>query len=160
MLAKVYSGVVTCVHWFMNLCWIVSWQRTCIQLKNSVFEFCNFLPNIQEMSVVKVMGHTNKILTVVADGLVTKSCCVPGKNTGAGGHFLIQGIVLTQGWNPGFLNCRQILYWLSQKEHTCKSGVMSLFCIRCSDSPCGRALLTSSVQQEWTSSFYHLNILC
>ena len=24
----------------------------------------------------------------------------PGKNTGAGCHFLVQGIFLTQGWNP------------------------------------------------------------
>ena len=135
-------------------------QRIGIQLKNSVFEFWNFLPNIQEMSVVKVMGHTNKILTVVVDGLVTKSCCVLGKNTGVGGHFVLQGIFLTQGWNPGFLHCRQILYPLSQKEHTYKPGVMSLFCIRCSDSPCGRALLTRSIQQEWTFSFHHLRILC
>ena len=25
---------------------------------------------------------------------------LPGKNTGAGCHFLLQGIFLTQGWNP------------------------------------------------------------
>ena len=27
----------------------------------------------------------------------------PGKNTGAGCHFLLQGIFLTQGWNPHLL---------------------------------------------------------
>ena len=28
----------------------------------------------------------------------------PGKNTGVGCHFLLQGIFLTQGWNPGLLH--------------------------------------------------------
>ena len=37
----------------------------------------------------------------------------PGKNTGVGCHFLLQGIFLTQGSNPGLLHCRQILYHLS-----------------------------------------------
>ena len=36
-----------------------------------------------------------------------------GKNTGVGCHFLLQGIFLTQGSNPGLLHCRQILYHLS-----------------------------------------------
>ena len=31
----------------------------------------------------------------------------PGKNTGVGGHFLLQDIFLTQGSNPGILHCRQ-----------------------------------------------------
>ena len=33
-----------------------------------------------------------------------------GKNTGVGCHFLLQGIFLTQGSNPGPLHCRRILY--------------------------------------------------
>ncbi|KAB0348099.1 hypothetical protein FD754_012956, partial [Muntiacus muntjak] len=32
------------------------------------------------------------------------------KNTGVGCHFLLQGICLTQGSNPGLLHCRQIVY--------------------------------------------------
>ena len=34
---------------------------------------------------------------------------LPGKNTGVGCHFLLQGIFLTQGSNPGLLNRRQTL---------------------------------------------------
>ena len=34
----------------------------------------------------------------------------PGKNTGMGSRFLLQGIFLTQGWNPGLPHGRQILY--------------------------------------------------
>ena len=37
----------------------------------------------------------------------------PGKNTGGGCHFLLQGIFPTQGSNLGLLHCRWILYWLS-----------------------------------------------
>ena len=39
----------------------------------------------------------------------------PGKNTGVGFHFLLQGIFPTQGSNPGLLHCRQILYCLSHQ---------------------------------------------
>ena len=37
----------------------------------------------------------------------------PGQNTGVGSHFLLQGIFLTQGSNPGLQHCRWILYQLS-----------------------------------------------
>ena len=43
----------------------------------------------------------------------------PGKNTGVGCHFLLQGIFLTQGSNPGLLHCRKILYQLSQCPTLC-----------------------------------------
>ena len=33
----------------------------------------------------------------------------PGKDTGVGCHFLLQGIFLTQGQNPGLLHCRHSL---------------------------------------------------
>ena len=45
----------------------------------------------------------------------------PGKSTGVGCCFLLQGIFLSQGSNPGFLHCGQILYCLShQSEHGCR----------------------------------------
>ena len=39
----------------------------------------------------------------------------PGKNTGVGCHFLLQGIFPTQGSNPGLLHCRQVPYHLSHQ---------------------------------------------
>ena len=39
----------------------------------------------------------------------------PGKNTGVGCHFLLQGIFPTQGSNPGLLHCKQMLYPLSHQ---------------------------------------------
>ena len=38
-----------------------------------------------------------------------------GQNTGVGSLSLFQGIFPTQGSNPGFPHCRQILYQLSHK---------------------------------------------
>ena len=47
----------------------------------------------------------------------TKLLCpwdFPGKDTGVVCHFLLQGLFLTQeGSSPGFLHCREFLYWLS-----------------------------------------------
>ena len=39
----------------------------------------------------------------------------PGQNTGVGSYSLLQGIIPTQGLNPGFLHCRQIFYPLSHQ---------------------------------------------
>ena len=40
---------------------------------------------------------------------VALSMGFPGKSTGVGCHFLLQGIFLTQGSNSGLLHCRQTL---------------------------------------------------
>ena len=40
----------------------------------------------------------------------------PGKNTGVGGHALLQGIFPTQGSDPGLLHRRRLLYHLSHQE--------------------------------------------
>ena len=39
----------------------------------------------------------------------------PGQNTGEGSLSLLQGIFLTQGWNPGLPPCLRTLYQLSHK---------------------------------------------
>ena len=59
----------------------------------------------------------------------------PGKNTGVGCHALLQGIVQTQGLNPGPLHCTKILYCLSHQEspRACKlpevTIILSHFCL-------------------------------
>ena len=40
----------------------------------------------------------------------------PGKDTGVGGHALLQEIFQTQGLNPGLLHSRQILYHGATRE--------------------------------------------
>ena len=49
----------------------------------------------------------------------------PGKNTGVGCHFLLQGIFLTQGSNLGLLHCRQILYHLSHCSYFAHHTLLS-----------------------------------
>ena len=65
----------------------------------------------------------------------------PGKDTGMGHHFLLQGIFPTQGSNVGLLHCRQILYQLSYKGSPANrisqsvQLVQSLNCVRLFATP-------------------------
>ena len=47
----------------------------------------------------------------------------PGKNTGMGCHFLLQGILPTQGSNPGLPHCRKMLYHLSHQGSPGGKGI-------------------------------------
>ena len=61
----------------------------------------------------------------------------PGKSTGVGCHFLLQGIFLTRGSNPGLPHCRQRLYlWatreallfaLNESNHTCDGMILIIY---------------------------------
>ena len=50
----------------------------------------------------------------------------PGKSTGVGCHFLLQGIFLTQRSNLGLPHCRQIFYHLSH-QRSLKNGLNDQF---------------------------------
>ena len=50
----------------------------------------------------------------------------PGKNTEVGCHFLLQGIFLAQGLNPGLLHCRQFPYDLSYREIPCTQCIFKI----------------------------------
>ena len=58
----------------------------------------------------------------------------PGKNTGAGCHFLLQGIFPTHGPNLGLLHCRQNLYCLSHWGSPCSNRVVINWHVPCSKS--------------------------
>ena len=56
----------------------------------------------------------------------------PGKDTGVGCHFSLQGIFPTQGSTPGLLHCRQTLYCLShQGSFVVKASVFLVVMHRC-----------------------------
>ena len=73
-------------------------------------------------SLLKCGYNTNESIShsVVSDSATpwTIACQAPlcmdslGKNTGVGNLSLLQGIFPTQGSNPGFLHCNQIIYCL------------------------------------------------
>ena len=77
----------------------------------SVTEEVNFPPKHIEGVKVKSLSHVQLFVT---HGLqLTRLLCpwdFPGKDTGVFCYFLLQGIFLTQGSNPGLLHCRRILY--------------------------------------------------
>ena len=62
-----------------------------------------------------LVGHVRLFVTpwTVAQQVPLSMEFFKTKNTGVGGHFLLQGIFSTQGSNLGLLYCRQILYHLS-----------------------------------------------
>ena len=53
----------------------------------------------------------------------------PGKSTGVGCHFLLQGIFPAQGLHPGLSHCWQSLYCLSHQGSQCESGVYPSVCL-------------------------------
>ena len=79
-------------------------------------------------------SHSSVSHSVVSDSLrtcglwPTRLLCPwdsPGKNTGVDFHSLLQSIFPTQGSNPGFLHCRQILYiWATGKILTSHSTLL------------------------------------
>ena len=48
----------------------------------------------------------------------------PGKSTGVGCHFLLQGIFPTQGSNPGLPSCGRILNCLNHQGDPCNKRLM------------------------------------
>ena len=76
------------------------------------------LMNIQELFSLGWTGLISSLfkgLSRVLQHHMENGWNSPGKNTGEDCHFLLQGIFPTQGWNPGLLHCRQILYPLSHQ---------------------------------------------
>ena len=71
--------------------------------------------NHAQLNLGKFSGEKNDLVNV--GGLVTLSCPwdSPGKNTGVGCHFFLQGIFLTLKSNPDLLLCGQFFYQLSYK---------------------------------------------
>ena len=67
---------------------------------------CSSISRVQLFAVLRTVAHTRLLCPWNS----------PGKNTGVGSHFLLQGIFLTQGSNLGLLHYGQILYHLSHPE--------------------------------------------
>ena len=103
--------------WVITPSWLSGLWRSFLYT-SSVYSCHFFLISSASVKLVSV-SHS-----VVPDSLrlhglqPTRFLCpwdFPGKDTGVGCHFLLQGIFPTQGSNPGLLHCRQILYWVSYK---------------------------------------------
>ena len=79
----------------------------------------------------------------------------PGKSTGVGCHFLLQGIFPTRGSNPDLVHCRQMLYHLSYQGSPSKeTWVQSLG----QEDPLEQEIATRSSilawEIPWTEDFW------
>ena len=83
----------------------------------------------------------------------------PGKNTGMGCHFLLQGIFPTQGWNPGLLHCKQSLYCLLKKDMATHSSTLA-WKIPWTKEP-GRlqSIGSQAVRHDWATSVSSFSFL-
>ena len=103
--------------------------RKIIGLKFLYLPFYRSLPRSLSNFMFIILDNFSKkkinSCSVVPDSLQPMDCSLPkllwpqnapSKNTGVGCLALLQGIFSTQGLNPGPLHCRQILYYLSQKD--------------------------------------------
>ena len=84
------------------------------------FRWEHSLREVKELALIS----ENESCSVVSDSLrphglyPTRLLCPwnsPGQSTGVGSHSLLQGILPTQGLNPGLLHCGWILYCLSHQ---------------------------------------------
>ena len=112
-----YSNNVTNFrHWICTKInkWLLKWTYHNWQLRVNAD-----LQNNHPLStvVVVVVWSLSRVQLLWLHGLEPAGLLPPwnspGKNTGVGCHFLLQGILLTQELNSGLLHCRQILYRLS-----------------------------------------------
>ena len=81
--------------------------------------FLKQTPDDDDLSIVCVLSRSVLYDSLWLHGLLpTKLLCpwdFPGKNIGVGCHALLQGIVPTQGLNPGLPHGRSILYHLNHQ---------------------------------------------
>ena len=105
----------------------------CLLKQGFCFYLCSCLPNVPipllcdfnyslhhfiwsevKWSEVKSLSHVQLFATPWTVAYqAPQSMGFPGKSTGVGCHFLLQGIIPTQGSNLGLLHCRQMLYHLN-----------------------------------------------
>ena len=89
---------------------MLSAQKWCLQQKNYIsvffFSFQKFL--LEYESENQSLSHVQLFVTpCTVAHQAPLSMESPGKDTGVGCHFLLEGIFLTQGSNPGLPHCRQ-----------------------------------------------------
>ena len=102
-----------------SLLLLLHWQVGSLPLAPPGFKHLSPLPSFNRLNTSAAAAKSLQSCPT----LVTSMDCsppgssvhgiFPGKNTGVGWHFLLQGIFPTQELNPGLLHYRQILYRLS-----------------------------------------------
>ena len=98
-------------------------EDTITHLRNTLSKFMRCTKNFSACSQHWSIEWAQFFSTTMPDCMPHNQCFKSStnwamkvcKNTGMGCHFVLQGIFPTQGWNPGLLHFRQILYCLSHQ---------------------------------------------
>ena len=94
---------------------IITWKNGSVN-----YAFLSLSLSLSFLHTVCLLNHM-KVKLLVSDSLwphglkptrFFSQWDFPGKSTGVGCHFLLQGIFPTQGSNPGLPHCRQMFYCL------------------------------------------------
>ena len=108
-------------------------------------------------NILYILYESGSVVAQLCPILCDSMVCAwnsPGKNTGVGGHSLLQGIFPTQGSNPGLLHCRQILYYLSyQRSHYMLKVIKIMLVLLTTLSPCVRCI-TINHNMCFTMGYY------
>ena len=91
----------------VGLIWVASGINTFIKVLGN---WCWVNPHWEECLLLLLCLLSHVRLCDTRPARLLRPWDSPDKNTGVGGHFLLQGIFPTQGWNLCLLHCRQILY--------------------------------------------------
>ena len=83
------------VYVFLYQCSLSSFPRSCMWNKTESDQSLHALSHVHSLWPFRL--YPARLLS---------PCCSPGKNTGVGCHFPLQGIFLTQGSNPHLQHCQ------------------------------------------------------
>ena len=114
---SVYSWVAStsCLLWIMLL-WTWVYKYLSEFLLSGPLDI---YPEVELLAVMVVVQSLSRVWLLRRHGLwLARLLCPwysPGKNTGLGCNFLLQGIFPIQGSKSGLSHCRQILYQLSYR---------------------------------------------
>ena len=90
----------------------------CAPSESLMYWYCEL---INYYCCFKLTRYESKSHSVVSDSLwphgLNSPWNSPGQNTGVGSRSLLQGIIPTQGLNPGLPHCKRILYQLSYQRN-------------------------------------------
>ena len=118
------NTLLTCSQRQISRLWMILHKLNFLWIKDRQFHETGFDCGVQVLSKLLTLHLNDSFRTRLekkwkSDSLLPHGLYSlwnsPGQNTGVGGLSLLQGILPTQGLNPGLPHCRQILYQLSHK---------------------------------------------
>ena len=119
-----------------------------------ILKVCVLYKNTKVQISLPAACSRPKSMLVVTSGSLATPWDSPGKSTGVGCQFLLQGIYLTRGSNLGLLHCKRILYRLGHHRGP------SVNCSVVSDSLRPHGLQPTRLLCPWNSPRMNTGVGC